>query len=243
MTRQTGKPAKVAAARNSFAIRVTSWACTAGLVAVLCFLAGFSLETQRSVAAHARAADQANKLAAVYADARFWVGQEESLERKYRLEPENDVLALHTNAEAAVVADLARVRSLDPSPATRRFLATVGSRHAAYVRASKTMFRAVDLVQTARVVRLDHELVDPVFGAVQHAVYARSTAASTTALDESRRLRDEEHGATRAISAAFLLGLLLIAAFGGILISLRRRLAGAWRREMDQLSLLATTDP
>ena len=88
-----------------------TWFCTAGLLAVLCFLAGFSVVTQRRVAEHSRAADQANQLAAVYADARFWVGQEESLERKYRLEPGAAVLALHNAAEAGSGRhDLARRR-------------------------------------------------------------------------------------------------------------------------------------
>jgi diguanylate cyclase (GGDEF)-like protein len=210
---------------------------------VLCFLAGFSLLTQRSVAAHSSAADDANQLAAVYADARFWVGQEESLERKYRLEPGAAVLALHNRAEGAVVLDLALVHRLDPSPATQRFVASVGRAHAGYVRASQTMFRAVDLGKTARVARLDHEVVDPVYGAMQTAVYAKSTAASRVALAESAQLRNEERDATNAIAAVFALGLALIVAFGTILFRLRRRLAGAWQREIATLAELATSDP
>jgi diguanylate cyclase (GGDEF)-like protein len=229
--------------RDSFTIRAMTWFCAFGLVAVLCFLAGFSLVTQRGVAAHSRVADRATKLAAVYADARFWVGQEESLERKYRLEPGADVLALHNQAEAGVVHDLALLRGLDASPATRSFLASVGRAHAGYARASQTMFRAVDEHEEALVVRLDHQLVDPVFGAVEKAVYAKSAAASRAALGQSGQLRREERGASRAISVAFALGLVLIAAFGGILISLRRRLAGAWQREIATLAELATTDP
>lgn len=220
-----------------------TWFCTAGLVGVLCFLAGFSLVTQDGIAAHSRATDHANKLAAVYADARFWVGQEESLERKYRLEPGADVLARHHQARAAVSRDLALVRGLDSSRATQRFLVSVGRAHAGYARASDAMFRAVDQHKTVLVARLDHQLVDPVFAAVEHAVYAKSTAASRAALRQSASLRDEEGTATRAISGAFALGLLLIAAFGGILVSLRRRLAGSWRREIETLAELAMSDP
>jgi diguanylate cyclase (GGDEF)-like protein len=220
-----------------------TWFCTAGLLAVLSFLAGFSLVTQRGVAGHSRAADQANKLAAAYADARFWVGQEESQERKYRLEPGPDVLAQHEQAEAGVERALAVVRGLDSSSATRSFLVSVGRAHAGYVRASETLFRAVDEHKPALVVRVDHQFVDPVAGAVQKAVYAKSAAASRAALAESAQLRREEGGATRAISAAFALGLVLVAAFGTILISLRRRLAGAWRREIATLAELATSDP
>jgi diguanylate cyclase (GGDEF)-like protein len=232
-----------ATARDNFTIRALTWFCTVGLLAVLCFLAGFSLVTQRGIAVHSRTADDANKLAAVYADARFWVGQEESLERKYRLEPGAEVLARHTQAEAAVVHDLTVVRTLDSSPATKRFLDSLIRAHAGYERASAALFRAVDQHRTTAVVRLDHELVDPVFGRVERDVYARSTAASRAALSESAQLRGEETGATRAIGAAFALGLVLIAVFGGILISLRRRLSGAWRREIATLADLATSDP
>jgi diguanylate cyclase (GGDEF)-like protein len=228
--------------RKSATIRTMTWLCVVGLMGVLCFLAVFALVTQRGVAAHSRAADQANQLAAVYADTRFWVGQEESLERKYRLQRGAEALKLHDEAEAAVTRDLAHVATLDTSTATVRFLASMRRAHGGYVRASATMFRAVDANQTARVIRLDHELVDPVFGAVQTAVYARSTAAARTALGQSANLRREEGTATRAIAIAFAIGLLLIAAFGGLLISLRRKLAGAWQRELTTLAELATTD-
>jgi hypothetical protein len=70
-----------------------------GLLMVLSFLAGFSVVTEHGLAAGAAHAQTATRLAQVYGDARFWVGQEESLERKYRLEPGPAVLQLHTQAE------------------------------------------------------------------------------------------------------------------------------------------------
>jgi diguanylate cyclase (GGDEF)-like protein/putative nucleotidyltransferase with HDIG domain len=228
--------------RDSLTIRAASWLCVAGLVAVLGFLAAFSVVTQEGVAARSRAADRANQLAAVYADARFWVGQEESLERKYRLEPTAAVQALHDQAETAVLHDFTQVAVLDGSAPTRRFLLSVRRAHRGYVSASRTMFRAVDANDAARVIRLDHELVDPVFGAVQKAVYARSNAASRTALGQSADLRHEEDTATHAISIAFGVGLLLVVTFGAMLLRLRRRLAGAWHREIATLGALATTD-
>src|SRR4029453_7345326 len=87
-------------------------ASLAGLVAVLCFLAAFSVVTERGVAAKsalaARAprlacspaafsvvtgrgvaaksalADRATRLSATYQDARLWVSDEKSIERQYR---------------------------------------------------------------------------------------------------------------------------------------------------------------
>jgi hypothetical protein len=74
---------------------------------VLCFLAGFSLLTEDDLAARASAAQRATRLGQLYGDARFWVGQEESLERKYRLEP-----------SPAVVQAFRRALESSPDPDT-----------------------------------------------------------------------------------------------------------------------------
>jgi diguanylate cyclase (GGDEF)-like protein/putative nucleotidyltransferase with HDIG domain len=214
-----------------------------GLVLVLCFMAGFSLLSQRSIAAHSRAADHANQLAAIYSDARLRVAEEESLERKYRLEPGSDVLALHTQAGDGVARDLTLVRHLDHSPSTLRFLSAVGAAHARYVLAVHRLFRAVDAHQAALVAYYDRALVDPVAAAVQKAVYRKSAGASATALSESASLRVEEGSATHAVAAAFALGLLLIAGFGAILVRLRRRLADSRQEQIDALSEMAMSDP
>jgi diguanylate cyclase (GGDEF)-like protein/putative nucleotidyltransferase with HDIG domain len=231
------------ARREGRSIRVATWCCTAGLVAVLCFLAGFSVLTQRNVADRSRAADETTRLAAVYADARFWVGQEESLARKYRLEPGPTALALHDEAERSVMRDLARVRMLDDSPATRRFLASTGRVHAGYVSAMKSLFEAVDAHDAPYVDYYDLVVADPAFAAVEHAVYRESSRVSRAALAESASLRREEGSATRTIAAAFALGMLLIGVFGTVLLKLRRRLAGAWQHELEVLERMAMTDP
>jgi diguanylate cyclase (GGDEF)-like protein/putative nucleotidyltransferase with HDIG domain len=232
--------ARMGAARDRLGSRTLSVGCTVGLLAVLCFLAGFSIVSQRDIAAHSRAADRGSMLAAAYADARFWVGQEESLERKYRLEPSAGVRAAHTRAEEAVEGDLARVRALDPS--STRFVVAVERTHAAYTRAVRRLFAAVDAHDAALVIRLDHALVDPVFAGVERSVYASSARSSASALRASGALRDEEGAATGTIGLAFGIGLALIIAFGGILIGLRRRLGRAHEREVAALLAIARSD-
>jgi diguanylate cyclase (GGDEF)-like protein len=214
----------------------------AGLVAVLCFLAGFSFVTQRQTADHSRAADEATKVAAVYADARFWVGQEESLERKYRLEPGPSVLALHADAERHVRRDLERLRVLDDSPATSRFLASTERAQAGYAKAIRDLFQAVDARDHAFVSYYDLVVADPAIAEVERAVYSQSARVSKVALNRSASLRRDERSAMRAIAAAFALGMLLILAFGTVLVRLRRRLAGAWGRELAVLERMAMTD-
>ena len=214
--------------------------CTVGLLGVLCFLTGFSIVTQQSIAARSRASDRANRLAATYSDARFWVGQAESLERKYRLEPSAIVRAAHTRAEDAVERDLEVVQALDPSSA--RSVVAVERTNAAYSRAVRQLFDAVDDHDPALAIRLDHALVDPVFAGLEDSVYGSSARSSASALRASAALRDEQGSATRTIALAFAVGLGLIIAFGGILIGLRRRLGRAHEREVTALSAIARTD-
>ena len=57
-----------------------------GCSAVLCFLAGFSVFTQHRVAAESKRADTAIRLSATYQDARHWVTEAKSLERRYHFE-------------------------------------------------------------------------------------------------------------------------------------------------------------
>ena len=232
--------ARVGASLGRLDSRSLSVGCTVGLLAVLCFLAGFSILSQRDIAAHSRVADRASRISATYSDARFWVGQEESLERKYRLEPTVSVRAAHARAEQAVERDLARVRALDPS--STRFVDGVERMHTAYRRSVRRLFAAVDAHEPALVTRLDHTLTDPAFAGFERSVYRSSARSSASALRASAALRDEEGAATRTIALAFAIGLALIIAFGGILIGLRRRLGRAHDREVVALSAIARSD-
>jgi diguanylate cyclase (GGDEF)-like protein len=228
------------AGRDRLGGRGLSVSCTVGLLAVLSFLAGFSILTQRDIAGHSRAADTGSKLAAAYSDARFWVGQEESLERKYRLEPSIGVRAAQSRAERAVERDLVRVRALDSS--STRFVVAVERTHTAYTRAVRRLFAAVDARDPSQVIRIDHSVVDPVFAGVEQSVYGASARSSSRALRASAALREEEGSATGTIVLAFAIGLALIIAFGGILIGLRRRLGRAHAREVVALLAIARSD-
>jgi diguanylate cyclase (GGDEF)-like protein len=214
----------------------------AGLLAVLCFLTGFSVLTQRRVAGLSQRADRAARLSAAYQDARFWVGQEESLERKYRLEPGPDVRALHAASERALDGDLRLMVTIDPSPGTRAVAIHLQSLNVRYIQASTGMLRAVDEHNTPLVIHFDHGIVDPIFGTMQDIVYAQARGASHDALTESAKLRQDEGDATRALSVAFAVGLLLLGVFGTVIVRFRRRLDAARLAEVKRLAEIAITD-
>jgi diguanylate cyclase (GGDEF)-like protein len=212
------------------------------LLTVLCFLAGFSLVTENDLAARAAGAHRSTRLGQLYGDARFWVGQEESLERKYRLEPGPAVLQLHTDAESNLNRDLDAIGHMDHSTDTQRLVAHLAREQRLYAQASEGMFDAVETHNTPLVIHYDHQIVDPIFGVIETAVYARSSASARQALRQADLLRVRTLSARTAITIAFGAGLVLLGAFSLMLLGLRRRVSAAHRAEIERLASAALTD-
>ena len=126
---------------GSEAHRWIARACVGGLLAVLCFLAGFSLLTENDLAARAAAAQRSTRLGQLYGDARFWVGQEEALECKYRLEPSPAVLRSHTSADANLTRDLEAIGRIEHSVDTQRLVAQLVRDQRLYATASRAQQR------------------------------------------------------------------------------------------------------
>ena len=99
-------------------------------------------------------------VSADYAEARFQVGQEESLERKYRSEPLPEVRALHTAAALALDNAMRQLAVHGEAP-ERAQSAEIIKRNAAYVRSASSLFDATDVHNTALALRIDHTVVDP----------------------------------------------------------------------------------
>jgi diguanylate cyclase (GGDEF)-like protein len=218
-------------------------ASLAGLVAVLCFLVGFSVVTRHSVAVKSASADRATRLSATYQDARHWVGEQKSVERQYRIEGSYAVVAAHRQAERRLIADLDHVLRLDSSPATRATVARLLRLQADYHSASQALFNAVDEGDQERVLWFDHSAVDPVFGVLADVVYRQAAAASASALAHSAALRADEVRANRTIAMGVLLALLLVGFFGAVVVRYGRRLDAAVEAEVERLAEMAITDP
>ena len=218
-------------------------ASVVGLLAVLCFLAGFAIVTQSRGAGLSQRADAASRLSSVYQDARYWVGQEESLERKYRLEPGPTALRLHDQAEQHLDADLRRLLGLDTSSANRIVVARLLALDASYDHATNRLFGAVDVHNPALAIYIDHAVVDPVFGVMEGIVDHGAAVASRRSLAQTALLRRNNATATRAITIAFAAGLALLLGLGLVIAYFRRRLDGALHTELKRLGEVAITDP
>src|SRR5207245_1886897 len=126
-----------------------------GLVAVLLILTGFSIGAAVITQQQANNAQLAVLLSDHYEHARYAVGAEESLERKYRLEPSPEVYALHRAAASTLVTILLTIEH-DGNTQDQTLVKHLLSVHTLYLAATGDMFAAVDARDTARVVRLDH---------------------------------------------------------------------------------------
>jgi diguanylate cyclase (GGDEF)-like protein/putative nucleotidyltransferase with HDIG domain len=211
-------------------------ASVAGLLVVLCFLAGFSVITQHRVADESKGADTAMRLSATYQDARTWVTEAKSVERRYHFEGSEAVRIAHEQATRRLAADLRRVTRLDRSAATRATVDRLLFLQARYVSAANGLFSAIDVGDSPGIQHLDHEVIDPIFGVLEYVIHQQARAASARALEHSRSLREHEARATRMIAIAFAVGLILLACFALIITRARRA-------EVARLGEIAISDP
>ena len=126
---------------------------TVGLAAVLALLTGFALWAAYSTGRAARQADQFNRLSDTYQQARFAVAAEESLERKYRLEPGPEVRERYRQAATALVAALDVVHGRGDRK-DRLLAQRLEAQNARYLAAIGRMFAAVDARDATRVLEV-----------------------------------------------------------------------------------------
>jgi diguanylate cyclase (GGDEF)-like protein len=192
------------------------------LAAVLVLLTGFALWVAFSTNRAARQADRLSRLSDAYQQARFAVGAEESLERKYRLEPGAEVRAKFQRAAGSLRAALNEVRRRGDVQ-DRVLVAQVEAEHARFLDGIRRMFAAVDAGDTKRVLAIDGGETEPAFAAIEARVNAAADARHTQALAALRALRRTEATVLVATPIAFTAGLGLLALFWVIVVGYQRR--------------------
>jgi len=208
--------------RNRFA--------SGALVLVLLAVSMFAVWTSQATSSAASRAVDANHLSDHYVQASSTVASEESLERKYRLQPGPDILVLYKASAAGLVSALDRVR-VDGDTADRVFVDRVLAWHRRYLLAIDRLFAAVDRGDTAAVLLIDNREVDPLFGGIQKAVVAAADRGHKSALAELASLQRMETLNHQLTPLVFLVGLVLAA----LLVSHTR----GYRRLLDDQRALA----
>lgn len=164
----------------------------------------------------------ASKLSDDFANAASAVGAKESLERPYRLEPGPEIRASDETATAALVAAVADVRR-DGDPGDRALVAQVLTKHTSYLAAIDRTFAAVDRGDTATVLAIDGDEVDPSFEAIQQPVLTYAVEGHDVASPSPAELLRGETITRQLTPLVFLCGVAL-AAFLGSIVRAHRRL-------------------
>jgi diguanylate cyclase (GGDEF)-like protein len=194
-----------------------------GLAVTLLTLIALSVVGAASTRRCAEVVSRATGLAEAYDRAHDAVIVEESLERKYRLEPDAAVRAAHVEAGQQLQAALVDIAH-QGTATDRDIVRAVRALHADYLAALQRMFTAVDAGANATAMQIDTDEIDPRFGWISdHIQRATDTHTGTAAAAVAQLHRVE--GLVFATTVAGLgVGLALLAAFGFIAVGYQRTL-------------------
>ena len=164
----------------------------------------------------------------------YAVGAEESLERKYRLEPSPEVRARHHEAGSSMLAALGTARAFG---ADAQLIDDVEASHKQYLIAIEHMFSAIDRMDSASANKTDSEEVDPTFDKMEAKVAEASDRYGRNASDQLESLSDRQRSILIATPAACTLGLVLVAFFWSLLQRYRQQVESGLVRETMAIRL------
>ena len=198
-------------------------ASSAGLFAVLIGVSGFAMWSAVSTRQVAERAIASNTLSDHYAAAATAVAAEESLERKYRLEPGPEVRRRFDKATENMRAAIELVRR-DGTAEDQRVADQVVASYGPYRQAIDRMFDAVDRGDAVLVLKIDNDEVDPRFDAIEGMVNKASDSHHAAALADLAELKRREAFNAQATPAVFLIGFVFVAFFSSVLYRTRSQL-------------------
>ena len=201
-----------------------------GLACVLILLAGFAIWGALTTYRAGTATKRFEELSYAFDAARAAVASEESLERKYRLEPGAKVRQRHRAAGGELLEQLARARAL-AEPGDGALIDKVMTLHKDYLLAIDHMFKAVDAGDPVLATKIDGAEVDPRFDAMQALVIAASDSHHAEAFRHLDALANVQKSVLAASPLVFAIGLGLMVFFSRILRAQRRREAQAIKHE------------
>lgn len=189
---------------------------TVSLVIVVLAIGSFALWSAWYTRESSVRAIASSRLSNAFAAAAAAVSAQESLERKYRLEPGRAVRQRVDNESGRMFTALDMI-DRDGEPRDRDISRQVRESYVPYRQALQRLFAAVDRQDAAEVLRIDGEEVDPRFdvmdGLVRQATIAHDTAQVAALAD----LQAREHLGARATPVAMFAALLLALIFSGVL--------------------------
>jgi diguanylate cyclase (GGDEF)-like protein/PAS domain S-box-containing protein len=206
-----------------------------GLAIILIVLPLFTFHSAFSTYQAGTAAKRASEKSNVFQDARYAIGAEESLERKYRLEPSVTVRQMHREAAASLEAALNRARGLDEAE-DGNLVNEVLAKHRVYLAAIDRMFSAIDAGDSVLATEIDGTQVDPAFSHIEARVDSVSAAYRIIEVQNLQALAAIQSGVLVTTPIVLVLGVGLAAILWRLLRAYRRDSIEATRRGATAIS-------
>ena len=210
------------------------------LTLMLLFSTIFSLFAADGISVALKASRAAHALSDLFENARLAVNTEESLNRKYRLEPSAAVAREH--AETGRQFDAILVAIAQAGPANRAEAARLLALHARYIAASQQMFAAVGAHDGPRALAIDQRLVDPVAAAIQRDVEAAAAAQRRTGEAGFDRLLSSQALLVRLAITRNAVGFVCLLGFLFVISVYRHRLIANHDAEVRRMEEAALVD-
>jgi diguanylate cyclase (GGDEF)-like protein/PAS domain S-box-containing protein len=201
-----------------------------GLAGVLIVLSIVAVWGEFSTNRAANAAKRSSELSDAFEQARFAVAAEESLNRKYRLQPSAEALGRHREAASSLLAALETARKLG-EPADRALVSDLIAIHQEYQLAIDRMFAAVDAGDITRATELDRTDVDPKFDIMETRIFAAYDSHGAAAVRRLGELASVQTSVLAVTISAFAIGIVLVILFEFIIRAQRRRADEAMAHE------------
>jgi diguanylate cyclase (GGDEF)-like protein len=212
-----------------------------GLTVMLLFSQAFSLIASDATSKAVNLSKRATILSDAYERARFSAIAEESLDRKYRLEPGLGIAREHAAAGRDFTAAFETIAH-NASPASAADALPMLALHAQYVVASKRMFAAVDAHDPAEALKLDENSVDSILASIQNRVYEREGEQDTIAAAAFQTLQAMQASDARLAIARNSLGFGCLLAFLFVISAYRHRLIANHAAEVRRMEEAVLVD-
>jgi diguanylate cyclase len=198
-------------------------ASSAGLFAVLIGVNAFAMWSAVSIRQVAERAIASNTLSDHYAAAATAVASEESLERKYRLEPGPEVRRRFDKSTQDMRVAMELVRR-DGTVQDQRVADQVAKAYGPYRQAIDRMFDAADRGNASLVLKIDNDEVDPRFDTIEGLVNKTAESHHTSALADLAELKRREAFNAQATPAVLMIGFAFAVFFSSVLHRTRAQL-------------------
>jgi len=231
---------------RSYKIQLTPlavWSRVVSIILVMVLIGStlYAFEASIATSEASHVAQNAELLDREFRAAQAAVEGERSLARKYRLGPSPEVAAAHRLRSEALLSAMQTVRALGSADDQRRADA-VRSAQESYLSGTQQLFAAVDAADSARIVALDRNVVEPPIAQIERIVDERVRTHAAIADDSMRSLTQTQRDVTVVQALLSVLGLVSLGAFLVILSTYRRRLVASHQAELEKVEQAALID-